>query len=81
MLRLTKKIGAIALLYPPRRVRVRDTVKLSAAFFHDESSIAIRSRGDRGGGRAGRGVGKCNSAKKSTEGINLLISDWKLYHL
>ena len=81
MLRLTKKIGAIALLYPPRRVRVRDTVKLSAAFFHDESSIAIRSRGDRGGGRAGWGVGKCNSAKKSTEGINLLISDWKLFHL
>ena len=80
MLRLTKKTGAIALLYPPRRVRVRDTVKLSAAFFHDESSIAIRGRGD-GGGRAGRGVGKCNSAKKSTEGINLLISDWKLFHL
>ena len=80
MLRLTKKIGAIALLYPPRRVRVRDTVKLSAAFFHDESSIAIRSRGDGGEGRAGRGVGKCNSAKKSTEGINLLISDWKLFH-
>ena len=81
MLRLTKKIGAIALLYPPRRVRVRDTVKLSAAFFHDESSIAIRSRGGRGGGGGGRGVGKCNSAKKSTEGINLLISDWKLFHL
>ena len=33
-------IGAIALLYPPR-VRVRATVKLSAAFFHDESSITI----------------------------------------
>ena len=81
MLRLTKKIGAIALLYPPRRVRVRDTVKLSAAFFHDESSIAIRGRGMGGGGSAGRGVGKCNSAKKSTEGINLLISDWKLFHL
>ena len=28
--------GAIALSYPPR---VRATVKLSAAFFHDESSI------------------------------------------
>ena len=33
-------IGAIALSYPPR-VRVRATVKLSAAFFHDESSITI----------------------------------------
>ena len=32
--------GAIALSYPPR-VRVRATVKLSAAFFHDESSITI----------------------------------------
>ena len=31
-------MGAIALSYPPR-VRVRATVKLSAAFFHDESSI------------------------------------------
>ena len=30
-------IGAIALSYPPR-VRVRATVKFSAAFFHDESS-------------------------------------------
>ena len=27
-------------MYPPR-VRVRATVKLSAAFFHDESSITI----------------------------------------
>ena len=35
-----RKKGAIALLYPPR-VRVRATVKLSAAFFHDESSITI----------------------------------------
>ena len=26
---------------PPPRVRVRATVKLSAAFFHDESSITI----------------------------------------
>ena len=33
-------MGAIALLYPPM-VRVRATVKLSAAFFHDESSITI----------------------------------------
>ena len=33
-------IGAIALSYPPR-VRVRATVKLSAAFFNDESSITI----------------------------------------
>ena len=33
-----KETGAIALSYPPR-VRVRATVMLSAAFFHDESSI------------------------------------------
>ena len=32
--------GAIALSYPPR-VRFRATVKLSAVFFHDESSITI----------------------------------------
>ena len=32
-------MGATALSYPAR-VRVRATVKLSAAFFHDESSIA-----------------------------------------
>ena len=32
--------GAIALSFPPR-VRVRATAKLSAAFFHDESSITI----------------------------------------
>ena len=31
-------IGAITLSYSPR-VRVRATVKLSAAFLHDESSI------------------------------------------
>ena len=31
-------MGAIALSYPPR-VRIRATVKLSAAFLHDESSI------------------------------------------
>ena len=31
-------LGAIALSYPPR-VRVRAKVKLSAAFFNDESSI------------------------------------------
>ena len=35
-----EKRGAIALSYPPR-VRVRATVKLSVAFFHDESSITI----------------------------------------
>ena len=45
-------MGAIALLYPPM-VRVRATVKLSAAFFHDESSITI-----------GGGERKCNSAEK-----------------
>ena len=33
-------MGAIALSYPTR-VRVRATVKLSAAFLHDESSITI----------------------------------------
>ena len=33
----------IALLYA--RVRVRATVKLSAVFFHDESSITIGGRG------------------------------------
>ena len=38
---------------PPPRVRVRATVKLSAAFFHDESSITIG------------GVRKCNSAEFS----------------
>ena len=37
-------MGAIALSYPPR-VRVRATVKLSAAFFHDESSITIGGGG------------------------------------
>ena len=42
-------LGAIALSYPPR-VRVRATVKLSAAFFNDESSVTIG------------GVRKCNSA-------------------
>ena len=46
----SRKFGAIALSYPPR-VRVRATVKLSAAFFHDESSITIG------------GVRKCNSAE------------------
>ena len=35
-----RKFGAIPLSYPPR-VRVRAMVKLSAAFFHDESSITI----------------------------------------
>ena len=50
----TKK-GVLHFRTPPR-VRVRATVKLSAAFFHDESSITI------GGG----GVGKCNSAPRST---------------
>ena len=47
-----KKNGAIALSYPPR-VRVRATVKLSAAFVHDESSITI------GGG----GLRKCTSVQ------------------
>ena len=55
----TKNFGAIALSYPPR-VRVRATVKLSAAFFNDESSITI---GREGAGEGG--VRKCNSAKIS----------------
>ena len=50
-----KHFGAIALSYPPR-VRGRATVKLSAAFFHDESSITIGQGG---------GVRKCNSANIS----------------
>ena len=37
-------IGPIALLYLPR-VRIRATVKLSVAFFHDESSITIGGGG------------------------------------
>ena len=41
-------MGAIALLYPPR-VRVRATVKLSAAFFYDEWSVTI---GGGGGGKS-----------------------------
>ena len=44
----TSYLGTIALSYPPR-VRVRATVKLSAVFFHDESSITIK------------GIRKCNS--------------------
>ena len=36
-----KKIGTIILSYPPPSVRVRATAKLSAVFFHDESSIII----------------------------------------
>ena len=37
-------VDAIALSYPPR-VRVRATVKLSAAFFNDKSSITIGGGG------------------------------------
>ena len=39
--------GAIDCTFVPPRVRFRAMVKLSAAFFHDESSITI---GERGGG-------------------------------
>ena len=53
---ITGKLGAIALSYPPR-VRVRATVKHSAAFFHDESSITIE------------GVRKC----KSTESLMIKL--------
>ena len=55
--------GAIALSYPPR-VRVRAMVKLSAAFFHDESSITIG------------GVRKCNSAELATilSLLNMVVS-------
>ena len=48
----SKTFSALLHFRTPPRVRVRATVKLSAAFFHDESSITI------GGG----GVRKCNSA-------------------
>ena len=41
---LGKITGAIALSHP-LRVRVRATVKLSAAFFNDESSITIGGGG------------------------------------
>ena len=40
------KKGCYCTLVPPR-VRVRATVKLSAAFFHDESSITIGHAGGR----------------------------------
>ena len=45
MARQRRSIGAIAPSYPPR-VRVRATVKLSATFFYDESSITKRWGGD-----------------------------------
>ena len=48
----------IALSYPPR-VRVRAMVKLSVAFFHDESSITIG------------GIQKCNSTKITKAGHQL----------
>ena len=34
-------MSALLHFHTPPRVRVRATVKLSAAFFHDESSITI----------------------------------------
>ena len=57
--RVPRIFGAIALSYP--RVRVRATVKLSAAFFNDESLKTIGAR-ERGGGGGGL-VRKCNSAE------------------
>ena len=53
--------GAIALSYPPR-VRVRATAKLSAAFFHDKSSITIG------------GVRKCNSTFFLSPGVFKLVT-------
>ena len=40
--------GRYCTFVPPRKVRVRATVKLSAAFFHDESSAAKGGGGGRG---------------------------------
>ena len=51
-------LDTIALSYPPR-VRVRAMVKLSVAFFHDESSITIG------------GIQKCNSAEITKAGHQL----------
>ena len=45
----------------PLGVRVRATVKLPVAFFHDELSITIGAGGPGRGG--GWGVRKCNSAE------------------
>ena len=45
-------LDVIAISYPPR-VRVRATVKLSAVFFHDESSITKWGEG---------GIQKCNTS-------------------
>ena len=54
MARQRRSIGAIAPSYPPR-VRVRATVKLSATFFYNESSITKRG-----------GIRKCNSPEISS---------------
>ena len=62
LIKLLALTGAIALSYPPR-VRVRATVKLSAAFFHDESSITI---GRGGGTKVQQRPLTCNSINKET---------------
>ena len=43
-------VGAIALLHPVGRVRVRATVKLSAVFLHNESSVVTKAKGSEGRG-------------------------------
>ena len=48
---------------PLARVRARATVKLSAAFFHNESSIGIMKGGMGGGGGGGGGGDESASAE------------------
>ena len=65
----------------PPGVRVRATVKLSAAFLHDESSITKAKGGREGRGR-GWGVRKCNSAKFLASHVYFHFDDselWKQY--
>ena len=48
---------------PLARVRARATVKLSAAFFHNESSITNERRDGGGGGGGGGGGNESASAE------------------